>query len=448
MHIIDFFEGLINDYLDQFVNTNVIVSERRQTYAKNIAGVSLVAAVSVPLFAVLYAYIGLHIGAVGIIGGGLGIMISPYILKHTQNILLARTMILVSLYLTFLIICFSTQGIQAACTYWLLSIPVTAVFMGGIIPGIFWSCVVTGTVIFMHCYEISGGTFMNQTTDHRLLLLTASITGLILVVTSLTMLFESSKNQSYLQVKKAKTTLEKTTEELTILINMISSSIIRTKRETGIISDKAEIMANAMHKQESLLESAAKTMTDIAKHTQSNTGNAAIAKKEALYAGELASLCEEILRMLLQKMIEVSDLTDNVIDSIIPEQTGTSRNTNQENYKRKIDRIAEDIARINIIAGKGKTEALNANPKVTDLLSSSKKVSKLVSQVYLNSHQQALSNEIAASNINSIKNSAKDISASSSEIANSVKSLDDSIRDLEIFLSTITDKTKNQDKRK
>lgn len=440
MKLVDHFETILNRYLESFVNKEEIISERKQAYAKNIAGVSLVAVFSVPFFAILYSCIGLNIGAAGIMTGGAGILVSPYVLKSTRNLLLARAMILASLYFIFLVICFSTQGIESACTYWLLSIPVAAVFMGGIMPGIFWAAIVSATIVLMHVYEINGGKYMNQATDHRLLLETSSIVGLICVVTSLAILFESSKNQSYSKVKNSKTKLERTTGELSVLIKMISSSLMHTKKETGVIAEKAEVMAKAMKNQEILLESATQSMKDIAKHTFNNSGNAGIAKKEAMQAGELSCECEEILRQLLRKMIDVSDYSESIIDCLNKDQYITAIPMPDDDQDACMDKITEKIAKISILSGQGKTEALKAKPTLSELLSLSRKVARLVSQVYLNSRQQALSNEIAASNISSIKDSAKEISASSVEIAKSVKNLDDSVKSLEGFIASIEDR--------
>jgi len=441
MQITDFFESRVNEYLNHFVGNIILKSEKQRTYAKNIAGVSLVASVGTPIFAILYYLMGLNICAAGILGGGSGIMLAPYILKCTQSILLSRTIAIVSLYFIFLIICFSMQGIMSACTYWFLTMPVAAVFMGGMIPGIFWAVIVSATIIFMHYYEQSGRAFMNMVADNPMLLQTASILGLILVITSLAILFDSSKNHSIKQMKKAKNELEKTAGELSGLISLISESIIKIKKETGLISERTEVMADTLVDQEKVLRSSALSMKDIAIHTQNNSDNAGIAKSMVLSTGELALSCEQIMRELLQNMIEVSDLSDNVIDDLnqFKENNGKeTENFMQGKTDEKICGISKSIANINVIAAKGKAKALNSKPTIMDLLSSSRKVTRLVSQVYLNSHQQALSNDIAAASISRINNSAKQISTSSIEIADSVKSLDDSIKNLECFITEIT----------
>lgn len=445
MRITEFFESRINEYQNHFLDSIVLRSEKQQTYAKNIAGVSLVASVGVPIFAILYFCLGLPICAAGILGGGSGLMLAPHILKFTQNILLSRIIAIISLYIIFLIICFSMQGIMSACTYWFLTMPVAAVFMGGMFPGIFWAVIVSATIIYMHYYEQSGRTFMNMVAENPLLLQTSSIIGLMLVITSLAILFDSSKNHSIKQMKKAKNDLEKTAGELSGLISLISESIVRIKKETGVISEKTVVMADAMINQEKLLQSSALSMKDIALHTQSNSDNAGIAKNMVLSTGELTLSCEQVMRELLQNMIEVSELSDNAIDDL----TLIKENRKKEagsfildkadgEDKARLCRISKSIASINIIAAKGKTEALKSKPTIADLLSSSRKVTRLVSQVYLNSHQQALSNDIAAASISRINDSAKQISAYSIEIADSVKGLDESIKNLESFINKIT----------
>lgn len=444
MRIVKRIEAGIHEYLNYFIAHDKSVSEKQKTYEKNIAGVSLVAAGGVPVFALLYIIMGLDLSAAGILVGGAGIMLSPHLLKVTGSPIISRSTAILSLYSIFIIICFSMHGVKSACAYWFITIPAAAVFMGGFIPGVFWLLVSAASVSAMHYYEVSGGTFMNLDASNPLFLQTSSIIGLICVITSLAILFDNSKNHSFRQLKKAKTELEKTADELKDLISEISGAILRIKKETGIISEKTSLMAKSSVTQEKLLEISSLTMKDIAVHTQNNTENAGIAKSMVISVENLAISCEQIMRNQILHMIEVSTLSDKVIDTLNQLREIRDRNkgafiidNSDKEIKSRICCISRDIAEISRITSQGRAESLNSTQAMTELLSSSRKVTRLVSQVYLNSHQQALSNEIAASGIGSINASAHQISSSAIEIAASIKSLNESVSNLENFIHEI-----------
>jgi len=184
---------LIEKIFKKFIPDDIAKDVGAFSCAKNLVGACLISVITAPLFALLYYALDAYLAAYLILIAEVIILSSLLILKYFSSIFYAYNLVMIALALIFTWLIYSLGGIFSSPSYWLLLLPLIAVFVGGMRAGYFWGAVSVGVISSFYFLEYSHFQFPISPVTHPLLLQFFSMGGLILVVISLVYFYETSK---------------------------------------------------------------------------------------------------------------------------------------------------------------------------------------------------------------------------------------------------------------
>jgi len=170
------------------------------SYAKNLIGSTLIAAVAAPFYAGLYYYLNFPQGALVILLIGLIIISTSFLLKPLGSLFLARELLLITFFAGITWLTYHLGGLQSATSFWLILPPLMAIFFGGMREGLFWSVMCIFTIcVFTGCEYQHVALPPSPITDPKILQM-LSLSGLILIILSLVYFFETGKREASQEV--------------------------------------------------------------------------------------------------------------------------------------------------------------------------------------------------------------------------------------------------------
>lgn len=181
--------------------------------AKNLVGSALIACIASPAYALLYYYLNFHTAAYAILLVGLFVISSALLLKPLGSLLLSRELVIIPFYICIAWLSYEMGGLNAPTASWLIMPPLMAIFYGGIIEGIFWSCICITTILFFFWLDYLHLPFPVSPITEPLLLQMLSLGGLILVILWLVYFFETGKKEASHEVRIANAQLRQAKDE-------------------------------------------------------------------------------------------------------------------------------------------------------------------------------------------------------------------------------------------
>jgi len=199
--------------LDFFIHSR-LHSLDSYSQAKTIAGSGIIAAITIPVFSLLYYSLSHHYAAVAILGFGGIVFISLLLLKYLGLVNFSRELIIAGFYLLILWLTFSMSGIMAPSAYWFTLIPLLALFMGGYVPGIIWAIISCSTVLSLYFLQDAVSILPASPISNILLLQAISIIGLVGVIFALAMFYQTAKDQILTNLQQAIALIQLNGEQL------------------------------------------------------------------------------------------------------------------------------------------------------------------------------------------------------------------------------------------
>ena len=175
--------------------------------AENVVNAAVIAGTAGPMYALAYWLLGLDTAAYEILLCSLVMLSAPAVLRASGSVAAAREVFLCALFFNFTWLTWHLGGIVAPTASWLITGPVVAMFLGGMISAGFWLAMSCASAALIYVLEANGvGMPAVPPTDMPLLHLVCDL-GLYVVVLVFVALFELSKNEGFSRLGQALATI-------------------------------------------------------------------------------------------------------------------------------------------------------------------------------------------------------------------------------------------------
>lgn len=184
---------LVNRYFGMtrwFIPLRLQANQRDFVNAQNAVALAFLAVVSVPLFATLYHFLDFDKAGMIVLAGGAAMLCSPFVLKATGRIVLAREVFICSYYGMKVCLAYYLGGIESPTLPWLLLCPMIAMVLGNVRAGAIWGAVITMTVSGVFYLQTSGVAFPPVPITDQRLLQVVSVLGLFIFSAILLLFFK------------------------------------------------------------------------------------------------------------------------------------------------------------------------------------------------------------------------------------------------------------------
>jgi diguanylate cyclase (GGDEF)-like protein len=173
------------------------------TRAQNVINAVVMAALSGPFYALVYYQLGDAVAACEILACCAVMFSAPFLLRATGSIRIAREVFLCGAFFNFTWLTWYLGGVDAPTAGWLVTAPVVATMLGGILPALFWLGMSCAAVVAIYALNAAGiRAPMHTITDMQLLYLICNV-GLYIVVAVFVLLFELTKTQGFIKLEQA-----------------------------------------------------------------------------------------------------------------------------------------------------------------------------------------------------------------------------------------------------
>jgi len=175
--------------------------------AENVVNAAVIAGTAGPLYALAYWLLGLQTAAYEILLCSLVMLSAPLVLRASGSIVAAREMFLCALFFNFSWLTWHLGGIVAPTASWLITGPVVAMFLGGVVSAGFWLAMSCTGATLIWLAQAHGVTLPAlPPTDLPVLHLVCDL-GLYVVVLVFVLLFELSKTEGFSRLRQALATI-------------------------------------------------------------------------------------------------------------------------------------------------------------------------------------------------------------------------------------------------
>ena len=186
-----------------FIPADAQSDPARMTRAQTFVNAVVLAALAGPFYAMAYFLLGYSAAAQEIIGGCLVMFTTPFLLRWTRSMFVAREMFLAALFCNFSWLSYHLGGLDAPTVPWLLTGPVIAMFLGGAACSLFWLCMSCATVTAFYVMGMAGIPLPSHPVQQIELLSLVCDIGLFVVMVIFMLLFELTKNQGFIKLEQA-----------------------------------------------------------------------------------------------------------------------------------------------------------------------------------------------------------------------------------------------------
>ncbi len=196
----------INRYITAihwFIPAEAQQNAAQLTRAQNVVNAVVLAALSGPFYSLAYYLLGFPVAAQEILACCAFMFVSPFLLRATRSIAIAREVFLCAVFFNFTWLTFNLGGVNAPTAGWLITAPVVAMFLGGVGTAVFWLTMSCGAVAAIYILPLMGVALPpHPVKDMDLLYLLCDL-GLYLVIVVFVLLFELTKTQGFIKLEQA-----------------------------------------------------------------------------------------------------------------------------------------------------------------------------------------------------------------------------------------------------
>lgn len=189
--------------IQAFIPLSVQQDAELLTRAQNVINAVVLAALSGPLYAAAYYALGFRTAAQEIFLCCALMFTSPFLLRATGSIFLAREVFLCAVFFNFTWLTFNLGGVNAPTAGWLITAPVVAMFLGGVGTAVFWLAMSCAAMFAVFILPLQGVILpVPPVRDMAVLHLLCNL-GLYIVVVVFVLLFELTKTQGFIKLEQA-----------------------------------------------------------------------------------------------------------------------------------------------------------------------------------------------------------------------------------------------------
>jgi len=238
----------LNQVVDSYIPEKIrVTSPDAYRRAKVVTTFWIAIAIWSPVFAVVYHFLGCTSGGLAILAAGVLGFGVPLAFKWTQSFAAAGNYAALVLFLVLTFLMCVTGGLRAPAAMWLTVVPMTSVCMAGPRSTLIWTAAILGQLATFYGLETWGVRFDHQMASGQILLLQlSSLGGLVLVLLSLSCLYESTRNRAIQLVMEREKALgealdcnREATAKLELLNQSLQQEIHERKRaEQGLRREK------------------------------------------------------------------------------------------------------------------------------------------------------------------------------------------------------------------
>jgi diguanylate cyclase (GGDEF)-like protein len=196
----------INRYIAMihwFIPSHAQQTAATLTRAQNVVNAVVMAAMSGPFYALIYYWLGFTTAAFEILLCCAFMFVSPFLLRATGSIMVAREVFLCAVFFNFTWLTYNLGGVSAPTAGWLITAPVVAMFLGGVSTAVFWLAMSCVAVVIIYTLPLIGVPLPSHPVEDMTLLYLLCDLGLYLVVVVFVLLFELTKTQGFIKLEQA-----------------------------------------------------------------------------------------------------------------------------------------------------------------------------------------------------------------------------------------------------
>jgi len=167
--------------VDRFIPAALRACPRRGPAARHLFVLAGVTALSAPLLALLYHYLGYAAAGTVVLGGALVMVAAPFTLNAGVKLAPARDLFIGALYALKIWLALHLGGLGAPTLGWFALCPMIALLVGGLRPGLAWAGIVLLTLMALFAHERSAGALQPHPVSDPLALQLAGVVGLVVL---------------------------------------------------------------------------------------------------------------------------------------------------------------------------------------------------------------------------------------------------------------------------
>lgn len=134
-------------FFQKFISEEIKNDEYQLRAGEGLVALSLLASLSTLFFALLYVHLNFVTAATIVLVGGFGMGLTPFILKFTRKLHIAREWFISSFFIMKLCLTYYLGGIESPMLPWFLLCPMISMALGGMRQGPIWGGIITFTVL-------------------------------------------------------------------------------------------------------------------------------------------------------------------------------------------------------------------------------------------------------------------------------------------------------------
>ncbi|MFL6672583.1 MAG: diguanylate cyclase [Massilia sp.] len=186
-----------------FIPLNAQYTADQLARAQNIINAVVVAALSGPFYALAYQQLGFATAAGEILSCCAVMFATPFLLRATGSIVLARELFLSAVFFNFAWLTWHLGGISAPTAGWLVTAPVAAIFLGGAASALFWIGMSCAAMVAIYAAHAAGVAMAAPPAAAPQLLFLLCNVGLYGVVVAFVLLFQLTTAQGFIKLEQA-----------------------------------------------------------------------------------------------------------------------------------------------------------------------------------------------------------------------------------------------------
>ncbi|MDR3492827.1 MAG: EAL domain-containing protein [Gammaproteobacteria bacterium] len=192
---------MLSYIFNKLIPSQILTNHYLATIAKNIIGTLFVGIIICPVFALVYFYLNFYTATYFILLLACVFCLDLILFQYLKSIFIVREIILVgsAVVLTWLMI--ALEGLNDPAAFWLLILPLLAIFLGSVMSGIIWGVIVSVILVITHYLMYAHVYIPHSPIKNPLNLQIASLIGLNFVMISIAYLFERGKKESLEQLQ-------------------------------------------------------------------------------------------------------------------------------------------------------------------------------------------------------------------------------------------------------
>ena len=196
---IDRYISIIHWFIPSHSQSDPAQLTRAQTFVNAVT----LAALAGPFYAMAYHLLGFTAAAQQILTCVAVMVVTPFLLRWTGSILIAREVFLAAVYCNFSWLTYHLGGLTAPTAGWLICGPVVAMFLGGVRSALFWMGMSCATVAVVYGMDVAGMPLPSHPVQQLDLLYLLCHTGLVVVMVFFMLMFEFTKAKGFIKLEQA-----------------------------------------------------------------------------------------------------------------------------------------------------------------------------------------------------------------------------------------------------